>query len=409
MENWAEIRRLSRSEGLSQRAIAKQLGVARDTVAAALASEQPPQYSRAPRGSSADAFDPAIRELLRSFPSMPATVIAERIGWQLSSSTLRAKVATLRPLYQGVDPADRTTYSAGELAQCDLWFPPAKIPLGHGQVGTPPVLVVTSAYSRFIAAVMIPSRRTGDLLAGMWSLLNVLGGAPKTLVWDNEPGIGQRRRLTDETAAFAGTIGNKILQVRPRDPEAKGVVERANGYLETSFMPGRTFASAQDFNTQLAGWLTKANTRMVRRIAARPVERLHVDRAAMLNLPPVAPRVGLRSRVRLPRDYYVRVDSNDYSVHPTAIGHFVDVHANLDEVIVTNHGQVVASHPRRWARRLTVTDPAHQLAAVKARADYRHNTTRREATEHPVALRALPDYDAIFNTGQDTMNQAVAS
>ncbi|MDA9912892.1 IS21 family transposase [Candidatus Nanopelagicales bacterium] len=308
MENWAEIRRLSRSEGLSQRAIAKQLGVARDTVAAALASEQPPQYSRAPRGSSADAFDPAIRELLRSFPSMPATVIAERIGWQLSSSTLRAKVATLRPLYQGVDPADRTTYSAGELAQCDLWFPPAKIPLGHGQVGTPPVLVVTSAYSRFIAAVMIPSRRTGDLLAGMWSLLNVLGGAPKTLVWDNEPGIGQRRRLTDETAAFAGTIGNKILQVRPRDPEAKGVVERANGYLETSFMPGRTFASAQDFNTQLAGWLTKANTRMVRRIAARPVERLHVDRAAMLNLPPVAPRVGLRSRVRLPRDYYVRVE-----------------------------------------------------------------------------------------------------
>ena len=237
LENWAEIRRLCRAEGLSARAVAERMGVSRNTIAAALAADEPPSYSRPPRGSSVDAFEPAIREWLEQYPKMPATVIAERVGWERSSSIFRARVADLRPLYLGVDPCDRTSYDPGELVQCDLWFPEAEIPLGWGQVGTPPVLVLTSGFSRLITAMMIPSRRTGDLLAGMWALLQVLGGVPRKLVWDNEPGIGQNRRLTDGAAAFAGTLATKFLQLRPRDPEGKGIVERANGFLETSFLP----------------------------------------------------------------------------------------------------------------------------------------------------------------------------
>ncbi|WP_426226398.1 Mu transposase domain-containing protein [Pseudarthrobacter sp. DSP2-3-2b1] len=41
----------------------------------------------------------------------------------------------------------------------------------------------------------------------------------------------------------------------------------------------------------------------------------------MLALPPVT---GFTARVRLPRDYYVRMGSNDYSAHPQDIGQFVD-------------------------------------------------------------------------------------
>ena len=43
----------------------------------------------------------------------------------------------------------------------------------------------------------------------------------------------------------------------------------------------------------------------------------------MTPLPRVAPAVGLRSRVRLGRDYYVRLDGNDYSVDPRMIGRIV--------------------------------------------------------------------------------------
>lgn len=332
---------------------------------------------------------------------MPASVIGERVGWTRSASVLRARVAQLRPLYRGVDPADRTEYVAGELAQCDLWFPPVRIPLGSGQCGTPPVLAMTSGFSRFITARMIPSRTTGDLLSGMWSLLGTLGGCPKLLVWDGETGIGQKRRLNATVQAFAGTLGTKIIQVGPRDPEAKGVVERTNGYFETSFLPGRVFESPADFNRQMSDWLTKANTRQVRRIRATPVERIGVDRAAMLALPPVVSGIGLDTHVRLPRDYYVRVDSNDYSVHPESIGRLVDVRADLESVTVTCNGRLVGTHSRSWAKRLTITDPDHRDAAERLRADYRTGSCRgTDEPDHQVELRALPDYDDMFDTSQ---------
>lgn len=81
-------------------------------------------------GSSlVDGFEPRIRALLAEFPSMPSTVIAERIGWTNSSSVLRARVARLRALYAPTDPADRTVYAAGEIVQCDLGFPGKVIPV----------------------------------------------------------------------------------------------------------------------------------------------------------------------------------------------------------------------------------------------------------------------------------------
>lgn len=86
------------------------------------------------------------------------------------------------------DPASRTTYLPGELAQCDLWFPDVDIPLGSGQSGRGrlPVIVMVSGYSRWITARMIPSRATEDLFAGQWALIQALGAVPKMLVWDGE-------------------------------------------------------------------------------------------------------------------------------------------------------------------------------------------------------------------------------
>jgi transposase len=166
VEDWAEIRRLYRAEGLAIRAIARRLGVSKNTVKKALACHEPPRYERAPRGSAVDGFEPAIRALLAEFPEMPTSVLMERVGWPGGRSVFYERVAALRPLFRPVDPASRTEYQAGELAQCDLWFPPVDVPLGFGHLGRPPVLVMVSGYSRVIAAVMIPSRQCPDLLAG---------------------------------------------------------------------------------------------------------------------------------------------------------------------------------------------------------------------------------------------------
>jgi hypothetical protein len=274
-----------------------------------------------------------------------------------------------------------------------------------------PVLAMTCGYSRVTAAVMLPSRRGGDILAGMWAILAGWGACPRTLVWDREAAIGGTGKPTVEAASFAGTLGVRVRLAPPRDPEFKGLVERRNGFFETSFLPGRTFTSPGDFTAQIGAWLpARAATRPLRALGGdRPVERWEADRAAMVALPPLAPAVGLRHRVRLGRDYYVRIDSNDYSVDPRAIGRFVDVRADLARVVVSCAGQVVADHDRCWDARRTITDPVHQATAKQLRADLAarreerrsQRLQRTHADGHVVALRALPDYDALFGVDFD--------
>jgi transposase len=123
VEDWAEIRRLYRSEGMPIKVVARVMGCSKNTVKRALAADGPPSYQRPPRGSIVDAVEPRVRELLQAWPTMPTTVIAERIGWDRSIRVLRDRVAELRPVYLPPDPASRTAYAAGEVAQCDLWFP----------------------------------------------------------------------------------------------------------------------------------------------------------------------------------------------------------------------------------------------------------------------------------------------
>src|ERR671936_2969653 len=133
VEDWAEMRRLRRAEKMSISEIARVLEVSRNTVKAALRSDAPPRYERKPAGSIVDAVESRIRELLKAYPTMPATVIAERIGWTRSIRVLSGRVAELRPAYLPPDPASRTACAAGEIAQCDLWFPAVEVPVGFGQ------------------------------------------------------------------------------------------------------------------------------------------------------------------------------------------------------------------------------------------------------------------------------------
>ncbi|KWX05882.1 transposase [Carbonactinospora thermoautotrophica] len=402
MEDWAEIRRLHRAEGVPIKEIARRLGVARNTVRAALNSDRPPKYERASRGQVADAFEPQMRALLKEWPRMPAPVIAERIGWPYSMAPLRKRLALIRPEYLGIDPVDRVTYGPGQVAQCDLWFPQTRIPVTAGQERMLPVLVMTLGFSRFMTATMIPTRQAGDILSGMWQLIRGIGRVTKTLVWDREAAIGGTGKVSAPAAAFAGTLATTIRLAPPRDPEFKGMVERNNQYLETSFLPGRRFVSPADFNDQLGDWLVRANSRTVRSIQGRPVDLLEADCQAMIPLPPVTPPIGLNHRVRLGRDYYVRVDTVDYSVDPQAIGRFVDVTASLETVTVLCDGQLVARHARSWARQGVITDPVHAATAARMRQalaedrQRRQAAVRRHADGHAVALRALPDYDALF-------------
>ena len=391
MEDWAEIRRLHRAEGVPIKEIARLMGLARNTVRTAVRSDAPPSYERKARGSGVDAHEPAIRRLLAEFPRMPATVIAERIGWTGGRTVFRERVAELRPIYLPADPCQRTDYRPGELAQWDLWFPEPRIPLDHGQEAMLPVIVGVSGYSRVIVARMIPTRRVHDILLGHLACLLVLGGVPRKGVYDNEAALvsrhGGRPTPTQAFQCFRGALGMGVVVNKPGDPEAKGLVERANGYLETSFLPGRRFTSPADFNDQLASWLLTANDRVHSTLHCRPSDRIDEDRAAMMALPPMLPDPAWGETRRLGRDHWVSVDSCDYSVHPRAIGRKINLRLDLEELVVTCAGDVVARHARSWARNRTVTDPIHDAARRAMHA------AERPPCDDDVELADLSVYD----------------
>lgn len=107
-------------------------------------------------------------------------------------------------------------------------------------------------------------------------------------------------------------------------------------------------------------------------------------------------RLGWRNTVRLGRDYYVRVDTNDYSVDPRAVGRLVDVAADLDRVRVRADGRLIAEHARVWARGMTITDSAHLETVKLLREQFRAS---RSAAAGDDLVRDLADYDRAFGIG----------
>jgi transposase len=164
--------------------------------------------------------------LLREFPVMPATVIAERIGWEHSIRVLRDRVAELRPLFTPPDPCQRTTYFPGELGQFDLWQPEVEIPVGFGQAAKLWVITGVLGFSRYLGGWMIPSRQAHDVLSGHLEVLGQLGALPRRVVWDQEGAIGQWRGgkmvFTPAFQCFRGTLGIGAQLCQRNDPEAKG-------------------------------------------------------------------------------------------------------------------------------------------------------------------------------------------
>ena len=130
-----------------------------------------------------------------------------------------------------------------------------------------------------------------------------------------------------------------------------------------------------------------------RTLGCRPIDRLAADKAAMLDLPLITAHRGWVSSIRLPRDHYVRVGSNDYSVDPIAIGRRVQVSPDLHNVTITWGERIVGRHQRHWGKHQTIHDPAHIEAAARMRL---RPTRITSASSDEVEIRSLADYDRLL-------------
>jgi transposase len=393
VEQWAEIRRMHFVAGLSIKEIARRTGRDRNTVRRVLRSEVPPRYVRAPAGSKLDPFKGEIHRLLREDPGLPGQRVRELIGplgYAGGKTIVDDYLREVRPLFDPPRTFQRTVYRPGEICQFDLWEPRAEVPVGHGQTRRGWVVIACLGYSRAGAGTLIFSTRIPDLLFGIRRCLWSLGALPQTLVWDRQSGLhAGEGRPTREFAAFCGGLRVGWYFCEPRDPQAKGVVERLQDFAERSFEPGRRFANELDFQLQLDAWFAeRANVRHHKTLRCRPVDRLLEERELMMPLPAAAPDTDRRWVLRVPPDPHLRFDTCDYSLDPSLVGRRVEARVTQTEVtaVALDTGELACRHQRSFAKHRTVTDLAHARALRAGRAE----------VEPTVEIRPLARYDALI-------------
>jgi len=395
VEQWAELRREHFVRGVSIKQLVTRTGLSRNTVRAALRAPAPPRYRREAAGSKLDPFKDEIHRLLKDDAAMPGQRIRELIaplGFGGGKTIVDDYLREVRPLFVDQRTFQRTVYRPGEICQFDVWEPKDEIPVGHGQTRRAWVVVACLGYSRAGAGAVIFSKQTPDLLFGIRRCLWSLGALPQTLVWDRQAGLhATGGRPTEEFAGFCGQLRVDWHFCDARDPQAKGVVERLQDFMERSFEPGRCFANELDCQLQLDVWFDeRANARMHKTLRARPIDRLIEERQVMAALPASMPDTDRRWVLRVPPDPYLRFDTCDYSLDPGLVGRRVDVRVTEREItaVALDTGEIACRHARSFAKHRTITALEHARTLKTQRSERRG--------EPVVEVRSLALYDELI-------------
>jgi transposase len=394
VERWAELRREHFVRGVSIKELERRTGLARNTIRVALRATGPPVFRCPQRPSKLDPFKDEIHQLLRGDAKLTGVRVRELIeplGFGGGKSIVDDYLREVRPLFVRARTHQRTVYRPGEICQWDLWETSEPVAVGHAQTRRAWVVVACLGYSRAGAGALIFSKEAPDVLWGMGRCLWSLGALPQLMVWDREGCLhAGGGRPTDVYAGFCGQLPVGWHFCEPADPQAKGCVERLQGYMETNFEPGRRFANPLDYQLQLDAWFCKANGRTHKTLRCRPVDRLGEEREVMRALPQSEPDVDRRWVTRVPADPHVRVDTNDYSLDPKLVGRRVEVRVSQRQItaVALNTGELAARHERCFAKNRTVTALEHARALRERR--------REPEREVVVEQRPLAVYDGLI-------------
>ena len=402
---WAEIRRLSEIEKLSQRAIARQLRCSRELVKRALELDGAPnQRSKTARVSILDPYKAQIDAIIARYPNLSAVRVHEKItsdhsgkaGYTGGVSLVREYLRAVRPargrIYQDV------VYEAGEALQID-WGDCGTIKIGRTQRRIS-VFVAVLCYSRMCFIEFTLSQRKSEFYRSLAHALDFFGGSPRKVIFDNlkaavVSGSGRSAVLHPEFLALCGHYYLEPVACEARDPESKGMVENSVGYVKRNALQGRDeeLQSWEDYQQLAITWRDHvANVRLHDRTKQRPIDRLQEEKLRLRPLPTIPFDTDEIAMTQVRPTARIDFDGNRYSVPPHMARKTVVVRANTNQVIIVYQAEKVACHIRSYSRREMISSPEHQLAAIQLRK-------RQRSPEIQNSFNALGEQAKMFHLG----------
>ena len=343
------------ADGVSQREIARRLGINRRTVKRMLGSDRPPSYRREARGSKVDRFEPVIRATLEECPDIKAPrmtdILRDDHGYEGSVDVVKRRLRELRPPSEC--PAQRTGYRPGQVLQLD-WLELPTRPRIAGRERRVYALLGTLPYSAAQSAHFSFDMTAESFLEGHVALFDWLGGVVRECVYDNLRAVVARReqdavRWNPRFLHLRGHYAFHATACTPQMPREKGSVEGGVRYLKTGFWPARRIASLGDLDEQYADWRDRiANRRLHSTGRFRVDERLAEERAALRPLPPERFDYAYARESRVPLDGYLRYRQSFYRVPEALVHQRACLRADRDSVWICHRGVEVARYRRSY-------------------------------------------------------------
>ena len=307
-----------KQQGLSKNAVAKRLGISRDTVRKYWNCVQLETGSYGPRPKLIDPYEEYITRRLNEYPELSAHQLYDEIkemGFEGSERTVRRHVAAIRPHKQREYKPFETL--PGEQAQVD-WGHFGTIVV-EGATYKLYAFVFTLCWSRVSYVEFIIRGDTATFLSCLQRALKYVGGVPREIVFDNakvvvSERVGKIVRFNENLLHFALACGFTPKACWTYDAESKGKVESVVKYVRRSFFYGRKFNDLADLNRQAINWCDhKANTRVHGTTGAIPWQRLNDERNYLRPLSVSAQPFVLEDR-QATRTSLISVEGNQYSV-----------------------------------------------------------------------------------------------
>ena len=376
------------------RTISRELGFSRNTMKKALAAADAPSSTvRTPRAApKLGPYRQRIADLVEQNAHMPRKqrYTAQRIfeliqdeGFTGSPAPVRVSVGKLRQQQQRPPTFLPLQFDPGQDAQVD--WGEAQVDLAGARVPVQ-VLVLTLCYSRRTFVMAVPSQRQECFFAGHETAFRFFGGVPHRISYDNRSTAVQtllRGTTRQEQAAFTVFRSHYRFTAHfctPHAPQENGRVEHRVGFVRRhELVPIPQVASFADLNAHLLAWCERDDVRIVQGTSHSIGTAGQQEQPVLRPLPARPLDDAVTRTVRLNRSSQVEFETNRSSVPVDQARAQLTLQARPFTITLLDEQQVLATHPRCYARQQDIRDPLHYLPLLRQRPGaFAHATPLRQ-------------------------------